>query len=182
MIDHVRLLDDIAAIAKVAAASLDDVASQAAKAGAKAAGNYLLETRVASGNPGGTFHLEFNGVDKTGLIDVPNTGGWQTYQTVVKTGISLAAGQQVVRVVQSADRCIGAGQACRDDVGHVGEVGRVRDERVAPALRFPAGLVQLGFDLCVMAAAFFVALTIPMARFTDWVGHRVARRERGGGR
>src|SRR5882672_8714704 len=31
------LLDDVAAIAKVAAASLDDVASQAAKAGAKAA-------------------------------------------------------------------------------------------------------------------------------------------------
>jgi hypothetical protein len=34
----IGLLDDIAAIAKVAAASLDDVASQAAKAGAKAAG------------------------------------------------------------------------------------------------------------------------------------------------
>ena len=31
------LLDDVAAIAKVAAASLDDVAAQAAKAGAKAA-------------------------------------------------------------------------------------------------------------------------------------------------
>jgi uncharacterized protein len=34
----IALLDDVAAIAKVAAASLDDVASQAAKAGAKAAG------------------------------------------------------------------------------------------------------------------------------------------------
>ena len=34
----------------------------------------------------------------------------------------------------------------------------------------------------LVAAAFFVALTIPMARFTDWVGRRVARRERGGGR
>ena len=32
----IALLDDLAAIAKVAAASLDDVASQAAKAGAKA--------------------------------------------------------------------------------------------------------------------------------------------------
>ena len=30
----------------------------------------------------------------------------------------------------------------------------------------------------LVAAAFFVALTIPMARFTDWVGRRVARRER----
>ena len=34
----IGLLDDIAAIAKVAAASLDDVAGQAAKAGTKAAG------------------------------------------------------------------------------------------------------------------------------------------------
>lgn len=32
----------------------------------------------------------------------------------------------------------------------------------------------------LVAAAFFVALTIPMARFTDWVGRRVAARERGG--
>lgn len=30
----------------------------------------------------------------------------------------------------------------------------------------------------LVAAAFFVALTIPMARLTDWVGRRVARRER----
>ena len=40
------LLDDIAAIAKVAAASLDDVASQAAKAGAKAAGVVIDDAAV----------------------------------------------------------------------------------------------------------------------------------------
>src|SRR3954453_17136595 len=34
----IALLDDVAALAKVAAASLDDIAGQAAKAGAKAAG------------------------------------------------------------------------------------------------------------------------------------------------
>ncbi len=33
----------------------------------------------------------------------------------------------------------------------------------------------------LVAAAFFLALTIPLARFTDWLGRRVARRERGGG-
>ncbi len=32
----------------------------------------------------------------------------------------------------------------------------------------------------LVAAAFFVALTIPLARFTDWVGRRVARREQSG--
>ena len=40
------LLDDVAAIAKVAAASLDDVASQAAKAGAKAAGVVIDDAAV----------------------------------------------------------------------------------------------------------------------------------------
>ena len=40
------LLDDVAAIAKVAAASLDDVAAQAAKAGAKAAGAVIDDAAV----------------------------------------------------------------------------------------------------------------------------------------
>src|SRR5689334_6884349 len=40
------LLDDIAALAKVAAASIDDVAGQAAKAGTKAAGVVIDDTAV----------------------------------------------------------------------------------------------------------------------------------------
>ena len=40
------LLDDVAAIAKVAASSLDDVAAAAAKAGAKAAGVVIDDTAV----------------------------------------------------------------------------------------------------------------------------------------
>jgi predicted DNA repair protein MutK len=43
----IALLDDVAAIAKVAAASLDDVAGQAAKAGAKSAGVVIDDTAVA---------------------------------------------------------------------------------------------------------------------------------------
>jgi len=43
------LLDDVAAIAKVAAASLDDVAGQAAKAGVKAAGVVIDDTAVTPG-------------------------------------------------------------------------------------------------------------------------------------
>jgi predicted DNA repair protein MutK len=45
----IALLDDIAAIAKVAAASLDDVATQAVKAGAKAAGVVIDDTAVTPG-------------------------------------------------------------------------------------------------------------------------------------
>jgi len=42
----IALLDDIVAIAKVAAASLDDVASQAARAGVKAAGVVIDDAAV----------------------------------------------------------------------------------------------------------------------------------------
>ena len=42
----IALLDDIAGLAKVAAASLDDVAAQAAKAGAKAAGVVIDDAAV----------------------------------------------------------------------------------------------------------------------------------------
>lgn len=42
----IALLDDVAAIAKVAAASIDDVAGQAAKAGAKAAGAVIDDAAV----------------------------------------------------------------------------------------------------------------------------------------
>lgn len=45
----IALLDDIAGIAKVAAASLDDIASQALKAGAKAAGVVIDDTAVTPG-------------------------------------------------------------------------------------------------------------------------------------
>ena len=42
----IALFDDVAAVAKVAAASLDDVAAQAVKAGAKAAGVVIDDAAV----------------------------------------------------------------------------------------------------------------------------------------
>ena len=68
-----------------------------------AAGTYDLEFRVASAGAGGTFHLEVNGVNKTGPLTVPNTGGWQTWTTIRKTAVSLSAGQQVWRLVMDTN-------------------------------------------------------------------------------
>jgi hypothetical protein len=62
-------------------------------------GTYTLETRVANIGTGATFRVEVDGVDQTGLIPVPDTGGWQTWQTITKTGLSLTAGTRVLRVV-----------------------------------------------------------------------------------
>ena len=64
-----------------------------------AAGTYTIDVRVASSGVGGTFHVEVDGVDKTGPLAVPNTGGWQTWTTISKSGVALASGQQIVRVV-----------------------------------------------------------------------------------
>jgi len=67
------------------------------------AGTYDLDIRVGSAVVGGTFHIEVDGVDKTGPISVPNTGGWQTWQTIRVSGVTLAAGTQVWRVVMDTN-------------------------------------------------------------------------------
>ncbi len=66
------------------------------------AGNYTIEARVASDSTGGNFHVEFNGVDKTGNINVPVTGGWQNWVTVSGTA-TLSAGIQTMRFVSGAN-------------------------------------------------------------------------------
>jgi hypothetical protein len=64
----------------------------------QAAGSYLLEARVAAPTGGGTFHVEFAGVNVTGTLTVPTTGGWQTWMTVSKV-VTLVAGAQQAKVV-----------------------------------------------------------------------------------
>ena len=44
------------------------------------------------------------------------------------------------------------------------------------------GLYYFNYTPFVVVALMFVALTIPLARFTDWVGRRTMRRERAGAR
>jgi len=62
------------------------------------AGNYMAQFRVASYGAGGSFHLEVGGINVTGPVTVPDTGGWQTWQTVSKPA-ALPAGRQVARLV-----------------------------------------------------------------------------------
>jgi uncharacterized protein YjdB len=61
-------------------------------------GDYSMDIRVASEPGGGQFHLEFNGINKTGAVDVPSTGSWSSYQTLTVQDISLEAGEQVMRM------------------------------------------------------------------------------------
>ena len=64
-----------------------------------ASGTYALELRVASASTGGTVRVEVDGVDVTGTLVVPNTGGWQAWQTIRKEGIVLPAGRHRIRLV-----------------------------------------------------------------------------------
>ncbi|MCC6445844.1 MAG: carbohydrate-binding protein [Armatimonadetes bacterium] len=70
------------------------------------AGSYRLEARIASEGTGGTFHIEFEGIDQTGPIAVPATGGPDAWQTVSRP-LSLKAGVQVMRVVMDRNSSTG---------------------------------------------------------------------------
>jgi hypothetical protein len=63
-----------------------------------AAGSYIVDVRVAALGAGGTFHLEMNGINVTGAMTIPDTGGWQSWQTMTRT-VTLAAGAQKARLV-----------------------------------------------------------------------------------
>lgn len=65
------------------------------------AGTYALQARVASPNSGKTFHVELDGVNISGTMIVPNTGNWQTYQTIAVT-TTLTTGTKVLRIVMDA--------------------------------------------------------------------------------
>lgn len=68
-----------------------------------AAGAYKLDVRVATQGDGKSMHVELDGVNISGPVALPNTGGFQTWQTVSVTTPSLTAGQKVVRVVFDSD-------------------------------------------------------------------------------
>jgi len=64
----------------------------------KTAGTYDIRFRVATTQSNRAMHLKVDGRDVTGRINVPNTGGWQQWQTVTVANIALEAGQRVFRL------------------------------------------------------------------------------------
>lgn len=68
----------------------------------QSSGRYSLLLRVATDAPFGTVRVEIDGVDKTGDITIASTGGDQDWTTIARTGLELAAGRHVMRVVWGA--------------------------------------------------------------------------------
>jgi uncharacterized delta-60 repeat protein len=69
------------------------------------AGPYVLYTILGSAQAGGTIHYEVDGVDVTGPIQVPDTGGTQRWRVVASPVFNLGAGQYLLRLsIDSAPR------------------------------------------------------------------------------
>ncbi|MNR36053.1 Carbohydrate binding module (family 6) [compost metagenome] len=55
-------------------------------------GNYVIEYRVASAVNGARLSSDLNaGTIQLGAVNVPNTGGWQNWQTITQT-VNVNAG------------------------------------------------------------------------------------------
>ena len=63
---------------------------------------YNFHFRVASETAGGTFHIEFDGIDVTDQVTFDATGGWQEYTTVSMENVALNEGQQIMRFVSNS--------------------------------------------------------------------------------
>lgn len=64
----------------------------------QAAGTYTLVAEVGADSAGGVFHLELDGVDVTGPVAVPATGGWSTWRSAVRNAVKFPVpGQHTLR-------------------------------------------------------------------------------------
>ncbi len=68
---------------------------------------YIVKTRIASQGEGGIFHLEVDGVDISGPLQVPSTGGWQNWEDITITDVSISEGKHVIRVVMDSQNSSG---------------------------------------------------------------------------
>jgi|GEM_PF-2893019 len=60
-------------------------------------GKYTINALLAATTAGRTFRLELDGIS-IASFNVPNTGGWQNWQSTMVNNISLTAGQKVLRI------------------------------------------------------------------------------------
>ncbi len=64
----------------------------------QAPGTYTLIAQTGAEAAGGVFHLELDGVDLTGPVEVPPTGGWMYWGSAIRQAVKFpAAGQHTLR-------------------------------------------------------------------------------------
>jgi hypothetical protein len=65
-------------------------------------GTYSLDLRVATQMAGTSIAILIDDQNVTGTISVANTGGWQTWTTISKTGIQLSKGSHKIKLLSVA--------------------------------------------------------------------------------
>ncbi len=99
-----------------------------------AGGSYNIGFRVGSAGKGGSFHLEQDvGTNTTGAINVGNTGGWQTWQTVNSKTVQLNTGPHIFRLVF-------------DSNGSTNFVGNIDNFTITPVLSPPPGGTSTAYN------------------------------------
>ena len=68
----------------------------------KKSANYLVSFYIASNFDNAKMHLDCDGENKTGILSIPNTSGYQSWEVVKKT-IKLDAGQHVLKLIVDGD-------------------------------------------------------------------------------
>jgi alpha-L-fucosidase len=63
---------------------------------------YEISFYIASATGTGKLHFECDNTDKTGIISIPNTGGYQTWQ-IIKKSVRLEAGTHLLKIVVDGD-------------------------------------------------------------------------------
>lgn len=66
-------------------------------------GLYDLHLRVAVNGSNRNIHVEIDDQDISGPIHLPNTGGWQSWQTISVNDLELGEGKQVMKLVFNSD-------------------------------------------------------------------------------
>lgn len=59
--------------------------------------NYKMIIYAATLSELSMLHVEFNGLDKSGLLNMPNTGAYQNWETT-STIVKLEAGKQLMKI------------------------------------------------------------------------------------
>ena len=62
------------------------------------AASFTMEVRSAANGSPSRIHVEVDGVDATGPVSLPNTGGWQAWTTTEITSVILPEGEVQVRI------------------------------------------------------------------------------------
>ena len=63
---------------------------------------FRLSINIASESDSPRLHVECDGVDKTGIIEIPNTAGYQKWEEISRE-IKLEAGRHLLKLVIDND-------------------------------------------------------------------------------